>query len=141
MMPSTVLVTGGAGFIGSHTCLALMEAGYDVVVVDDLSNSSDVAIERMRELGDPAKLEFHRVDLRDLDGLDQVLHDHPVDAAVHFAGLKAVGESVARPLDYWDVNVGGTMTLLRALGRHGVRTVVFSSSATVYAFPDTLPLP
>ncbi|HEY3832755.1 MAG TPA: UDP-glucose 4-epimerase GalE [Acidimicrobiia bacterium] len=140
-MPSTVLVTGGAGFIGSHTCLALMDAGHNVVVVDDFSNSSESAIDRIRELGDSDKLVFHRVDLRDFDGLDQVLHDHPVDAAVHFAGLKAVGESVARPLDYWDVNVGSTMTLLRALGTHGVRTVVFSSSATVYGDPNVNPIP
>jgi UDP-glucose 4-epimerase len=139
-MPSTVLVTGGAGFIGSHTCLALMDAGHDVVVVDDLSNSSEVAIDRIKELGDPDKLAFHRVDLRDAAGLDTVLESHPVDAVVHFAGLKAVGESVARPLDYYDVNVSGTHVLLRALGRHGVRTIVFSSSATVYGDPQTLPI-
>ncbi len=141
MMASTVLVTGGAGFIGSHTCLALMEAGFDVVVVDDLSNSSEVAIDRMRELGDPSKLVFHHVDLRDPEALDTVLRAHPVDAVVHFAGLKAVGESVARPLDYYDVNVAGTLTLLRVLGEHGVRTIVFSSSATVYGDPDVLPIP
>src|SRR5947209_10063387 len=140
MMPSTVLVTGGAGFIGSHTCLALMEAGHDVVVVDDLSNSSEVAIDRIRELGDPSKLVFHKVDLRDAEGLDAVLRANPVDAVVHFAGLKAVGESVARPLDYYDVNVGGTMTLLRVLDAHDVRTMVFSSSATVYGDPDVLPI-
>ena len=140
MMPSTVLVTGGAGFIGSHTCLALMEAGYDVVVVDDLSNSSEVALDRIRELGEPDKLVFHHVDLRDADGLDAVLRANPVDAVVHFAGLKAVGESVARPLDYYDVNVGGTMNLLRVLDQHGVRTLVFSSSATVYGDPETLPI-
>src|SRR3954453_18359950 len=140
MMPSTVLVTGGAGFIGSHTCLALMDAGHDVVVVDDLSNSSEVAIERIRELGDPTKLAFHRVDLRDADGLDKVLSAHSIDAVVHFAGLKAVGESVARPLDYWDVNVAGTLVLLRALGKHGVKTLVFSSSATVYGDPGTNPI-
>lgn len=141
MMPSAVLVTGGAGFIGSHTCLALMEAGYDVVVVDDFSNSSEVALDRIRELGDPDKLVFERVDLRDRDGLDAVLRAHPVEAVVHFAGLKAVGESVTRPLEYWDVNVGGTMTLLRALQDHGVRTLVFSSSATVYGDPEELPIP
>src|SRR4051794_13794086 len=116
-MPSTVLVTGGAGFIGSHTCLALMDAGHDVVVVDDLSNSSEVAIGRIKELGNPDKLAFHLVDLRDGDALDAVLKAHPVDAVVHFAGLKAVGESVARPLDYYEVNVNSTMVLLRALGR------------------------
>ncbi len=140
MMPPTVLVTGGAGFIGSHTCLALMDAGHDVVVVDDLSNSSEVAIDRIRELGDRKKLAFHRVDLRDADGLDRVLSEHPIDAVVHFAGLKAVGESVARPLDYWDVNVAGTLVLLRVLGKHGVRTLVFSSSATVYGDPQTNPI-
>src|SRR3954454_17000081 len=139
-MPSTVLVTGGAGFIGSHTCLALMDAGYDVVVVDDLSNSSEVAIERIGELGDRSKLAFQRVDLRDAAALDAVFEAHPVDAVVHFAGLKAVGESVARPLDYYEVNVNSTMVLLRALGRHGVRNVVFSSSATVYGDPETNPI-
>ncbi len=141
MMASTVLVTGGAGYIGSHTCLALMAAGHDVVVVDDLSNSSKVAIDRINELGDASKLEFRCIDLRDEHALDAMLSDRPVDAVVHFAGLKAVGESVAHPLDYYDVNVGGTMVLLRVLGRHNVRTVVFSSSATVYGDPESLPIP
>ncbi|MEZ5143618.1 MAG: UDP-glucose 4-epimerase GalE [Acidimicrobiales bacterium] len=135
----TVLLTGGAGYIGSHTAVVLLEAGYRLVVVDDLSNSSEVALDRVRELA-PGELAFHRLDLRDEDALDAVVASSPVDAVVHFAGLKAVGESVAEPVRYYDVNIGGTVSLLRVLGRHGVKRLVFSSSATVYGAPDSVPL-
>src|SRR3954471_9580428 len=134
-----VLVTGGAGYIGSHSCVELMQAGHAVVVVDNLDNSSAVALDRVRELGGDA-LTFHEVDIRDADGLDRVFAGASIDAVVHFAGLKAVGESVAEPLRYYDNNVGGTNTLLRVMDAHGVHRIVFSSSATVYGAPDVVPI-
>lgn len=134
------MLTGGAGYIGSHTCVVLLEAGHRVVVVDDLSNSSEEAIERVRRLA-PGDLAFHRVDIRDTEALDRVVVDHEVDSVIHFAGLKAVGESVEQPLRYYDVNVGGTVSLLRVLERRGVRRLVFSSSATVYGDPEAVPIP
>jgi UDP-glucose 4-epimerase len=138
-MPSTVLVTGGAGYIGSHTCVELLAAGHRVVVVDDFSNSSPVALDRVKELGG-ANLELRQVDIRDRTALDGVFAAEPIDSVVHFAGLKAVGESVAQPLRYYDVNLGGTVSLLGAMQRHGVGKLVFSSSATVYGDPQVLPL-
>jgi UDP-glucose 4-epimerase len=135
-----VLVTGGAGYIGSHSCVELLQAGHSVVVVDNLDNSSVVAIDRVRELAGDA-LTFHEVDMRDAAALDRVFSRGPIDAVVHFAGLKAVGESVAEPLRYYDNNVGGTITLLRVMGEHGVHRIVFSSSATVYGAPDVVPIP
>jgi UDP-glucose 4-epimerase len=134
-----VLVTGGAGYIGSHSCVELLQAGHRVVVVDNLSNSSAVAVERVQELGGDA-LDFHDVDVRDRAALDYVFAANDVDAVVHFAGLKAVGESVAEPLRYYDNNVSGTATLLAAMAQHGVHRIVFSSSATVYGAPDTVPI-
>jgi UDP-glucose 4-epimerase len=133
-----VLVTGGAGYIGSHSCVELLAAGHRVVVVDNLDNSSVVAIERARELA--GDLAFHEVDLRDERALDQVFASRAIDAVVHFAGLKAVGESVAAPLRYYDNNIGGTTTLLRVMAAHGVHRFVFSSSATVYGAPDVVPI-
>ena len=135
----TILLTGGAGYIGSHTCVTLLEHGFGVVVVDDLSNSSRVALDRVLELA-PGELSFHQVDIRDEAALDAVLLAHPVDAAIHFAGLKAVGESVREPLRYFDVNLRGTISLLKVLERHGVRNLVFSSSATVYGDPAETPV-
>jgi UDP-glucose 4-epimerase len=134
-----VLVTGGAGYIGSHSCVELLQAGHSVVVVDNLDNSSAVAIDRVRELAGDA-LTFHEVDIRDEAALERVFSGTPIDAVVHFAGLKAVGESVAEPLRYYDNNVGGTITLLRVMGGHGVHRIVFSSSATVYGAPDVVPI-
>jgi UDP-glucose 4-epimerase len=138
-MSQTVLLTGGAGYIGSHTCVVLLEAGHRVVVVDDLSNSSETSIERVRELtgGD---LVFHQLDVRDTDALDAVVVDEQITSVVHFAGLKAVGESTEQPLRYYDVNLGATLSLLRVLQRRGVRNVVFSSSATVYGEPESVPI-
>lgn len=138
---ATVLVTGGAGYIGSHTCVALLEAGHRVVVVDDLSNSSEVALDRVRRLA-PGDLVFHRADIADRAALDRAFTAgvEPVAAVVHFAGLKAVGESVAEPLRYWRVNVGGALTLVEAMTDHGVRRLVFSSSATVYGDPAAVPI-
>jgi len=145
-----VLLTGGAGYIGSHTCLALLEQGHEVVIVDDLSNSSEESIRRVRELAHGpgrsaaqrpvGQVTFHHVDLRDTEALDAVVTVHPVDSVIHFAGLKAVGESARKPLEYYDANLGGTFSLLQVLGRHEVRNVVFSSSATVYGEPESVPL-
>jgi UDP-glucose 4-epimerase len=138
-MPETVLVTGGAGFIGSHTCVELLEHGYEVVVVDDFSNSSPAALEAVQKLaGRP--LIVHRADLRDRAALDAVFALHDVDAVIHFAAKKAVGESVQVPLDYFDVNVGGTTALLRIMYAHGVRRLVFSSSCSIYGDTATIPL-
>ncbi|RMG38756.1 MAG: UDP-glucose 4-epimerase GalE [Gammaproteobacteria bacterium] len=135
----TVLVTGGAGYIGSHTCLELLEAGYEVVVVDNLSNSSPEAIRRVEALsGRPVT--FVEADVRDRSALAALFDAHPVDAVIHFAGLKAVGESVEKPLAYYDNNVGGTVALLETMADKGIKRIVFSSSATVYGDPASLPI-
>jgi UDP-glucose 4-epimerase len=135
----TVLVTGGLGYIGSHTCVVLAEAGYDLVIVDNLVNAKASVLERLRELTG-REIEFHRVDLRERPALDRVLSKNKFHAVVHFAGLKAVGESVEKPVLYYDNNVGGTVALLDAMTAHGVHRIVFSSSATVYGEPERLPL-
>ena len=134
-----VLVTGGAGYIGSHTCVEMLDAGMDVVVVDNLSNSKEESLRRVREITGRA-LTFVKADLRDRAALDAIFGDGVFDAVVHFAGLKAVGESVEIPLDYYDNNVGGTITLCRAMSAAGVKNLVFSSSATVYGDPATVPI-
>ncbi len=134
-----ILVTGGAGYIGSHTCLELLRAGHEVIVLDNLSNSSVTSLERVAELAGRAPV-FHEVDLRDAEGLDRVFRSSPIEAVIHFAGLKAVGESVEQPLRYWDNNVTGTIRLLEAMTRHRVRTLVFSSSCTVYGTPASVPI-
>ncbi|HKI65134.1 MAG TPA: UDP-glucose 4-epimerase GalE [Burkholderiales bacterium] len=136
----TILVTGGLGYIGSHTCVALAQAGYGIVVVDNLCNSKPAVLERVRELAPGARIEFHRADLRDRSALEAAFAAQPVAAVIHFAGLKAVGESVAKPVLYYDNNVGGSIALLEAMARRGVRRLVFSSSATVYGEPERLPL-
>lgn len=138
-----ILVTGGAGYIGSHTCLELLLAGHDVIVVDNLSNSKKEALHRVRELAGPehaGRLSFHRVDLLDRAALANVFARAPVDAVIHFAGLKAVGESVSIPLRYYHNNVTGTLILCEVMADHGVRNLVFSSSATVYGDPATVPI-
>lgn len=135
----TILLTGGAGYIGSHAALEVLRAGLDVVVADNLSNSRQTALTRVGELaGRPVP--FHRADIRNPAALDRIFGGGEIDAVMHFAGLKAVGESVAQPLRYWDNNVTGTVALLEAMARHGVKTIVFSSSATVYGVPDSVPL-
>ena len=139
-----LLITGGAGFIGSHTCVVLLEAGHELVVLDSFANSSPVALERVSELaGRPVQLV--EGDVRDAALLDQLFTDatascQPIEAVIHFAGLKAVGESVAEPLRYWDVNLCGSRTLLAVMDAHGCRTLVFSSSATLYGYPETVPI-
>jgi UDP-glucose 4-epimerase len=141
--PRTVLVTGGAGYIGSHTCLELLSENYNVVVVDNLDNSSEEALQRVRKLTACAeeRIRFRQCDIRDTKGLDKVLTEFPeISSCIHFAGLKAVGESVAKPLSYYDCNLGGTVNLLELLSKHGVKNFVFSSSATVYGDPEMLPV-
>ena len=142
---ANLLITGGAGFIGSHTCLVLLEADHDLLVLDDFSNSSPLALTRVQELTGRS-LQLVRGDLRDQALLDRIFtdaasHGTPIEAVIHFAGLKAVGESVAQPLRYWDVNVSGSLTLLSAMAAHGCHTLVFSSSATLYGYPEAVPIP
>jgi len=136
----TVLVTGGAGYIGSHMCVELLQAGYDVVVLDNLSNSSRASI-RAVETITQRSLQFIEGDIRSREQLEQLFANHRIDAVIHFAGLKAVGESVAQPLKYYDNNVHGTLSLIEAMRAADVKTLVFSSSATVYGIPETVPIP
>ena len=137
---SSILVTGGAGFIGSHTTLELLRAGHDVVVLDSLVNSRREAVARVAALAG-REVPFVEADVRDRAALDALFARHSVGAVIHFAGLKAVGESVEKPLSYWDANVGGSVALLEAMTKAGVRTLVFSSSATVYGDPASVPIP
>jgi UDP-glucose 4-epimerase len=136
----TILVTGGLGYIGSHTCVVLAAAGCRLIVVDNLVNAKPQVLDRIRALAPDASIAFHQLDLRDRPALERVMAADKPEAVVHFAGLKAVGESVERPLDYYDNNVGGSIALLQAMDRTGVRGIVFSSSATVYGDPERLPL-
>ena len=134
-----IFVTGGAGYIGSHTCVELLNAGHDVTVYDNLSNSQPEALARVERITGK-KLTFIQGDIRDGAALNAALKMSQPEAVVHFAGLKAVGESVTQPLHYYDNNVVGTLRLLEAMGQQGVKTIVFSSSATVYGDPQYLPL-
>ncbi len=134
-----ILVTGGAGYIGSHTCVELLQAGHEVVVVDNLANSKKESLERVQEITGKF-VEFHRVDLRDERALDAVFEGAEIEAVIHFAGLKAVGESVAMPLHYYHNNVTGTLILCQVMAARGVKNIVFSSSATVYGDPHTVPI-
>lgn len=138
-MKNKILVTGGTGYIGSHTCIALHEAGYDIVVYDNLSNSSREAVNRVSTLIGQT-IEFIEGDIRDVETLRQVFSTHQFFGVIHFAGLKAVGESVAKPLLYYDNNVSGTITLLEVMAEYAVKNLVFSSSATVYGNPENLPI-
>jgi UDP-glucose 4-epimerase len=134
-----ILVTGGAGYIGSHTCVELLNAGHEVVVVDDLSNSNASVLERVARIcGRPAL--FIQADVRDRARMEQIFAEHRIDAVIHFAGLKAVGESVAEPLRYYDVNVYGSIVLFQTMASFGVDKLIFSSSATVYGDPATVPI-
>lgn len=136
---ANILVTGGAGYIGSHTCVELLLAGHDVVVLDNLSNSSEESLNRVQELANK-KLTFIEGDIRDAKVLDQLFGQHKIDAVIHFAGLKAVGESQQIPLTYFDNNIAGSISLVQAMERAGVYNLVFSSSATVYDEANTSPL-
>lgn len=134
-----ILVTGGAGYIGSHTCIELIKSGYEVVVVDNLCNSSLESLKRVEKLAD-SHIPFHKVDVRDKSALTRVFEQHSIDGVIHFAGLKAVGESVEKPIEYYDTNVGGTFILAEVMHDFGCKTFVFSSSATVYGEPHTVPI-
>jgi UDP-glucose 4-epimerase len=134
-----VLVTGGAGYIGSHTTVELLEAGHEVVVVDNLSNSSEESLRRVQEITNKG-LVFYKDDVCDRAALDKIFAAHPIDAVIHFAGLKAVGESVQKPLEYYHNNLVSSLTLCEAMRDHNVKKLIFSSSATVYGTPDELPL-
>lgn len=135
----SVLVTGGAGYIGSHTCVELLEAGYEVVVVDNLSNSSKLSLSRVKEITGKS-LTFYEADLLDRKALIDIFKKEKIESVIHFAGLKAVGESVAKPLEYYYNNVTGTLILCDVMRQFGVKNIVFSSSATVYGNPKTVPI-
>ena len=135
----TILVTGGAGFIGSHTCVELLNAGYDIVIVDNLYNSSEKSLDRVKELTGK-DFTFYPYDIRDKENMKKIFENHKIDACIHFAGLKAVGESCREPLMYYDNNIGGTLALCEVMAEYGCKKIVFSSSATVYGNSNISPL-
>lgn len=135
----SILVTGGAGYIGSHTCVELIEAGYDVIVVDNLCNSSEESLKRVEKITGKEVL-FYRVDIADREKMSQIFNENEIDSVIHFAGLKAVGESCEKPLEYFTNNISGTLVMLDVMRKHGVKNIVFSSSATVYGNPETVPI-
>ena len=134
-----ILVTGGAGYIGSHTIIELIGAGHSVIVVDNLVNSSEESLHRVNRITG-CHIPFYRVDIRDRSGLNAVLDEQPVDVCIHFAGLKAVGESVSLPWEYYENNINGTLVLVDVLRKHGCKNIIFSSSATVYGDPELIPI-
>lgn len=134
-----VLVTGGAGYIGSHACVELLEAGYEIVVMDNLSNSKEESLNRVKKITGK-NFEFYKTDLLDREGLENIFKAERIDSVIHFAGLKAVGESVAIPLKYYNNNITGTINLLEIMQKYEVKKIVFSSSATVYGDPHKVPI-
>ena len=134
-----ILVTGGAGYIGSHTCVELLNAGYDVVVADNLYNSSKKAVDRVEQITGK-KLKFYEVDLLDQPKVKEIFDKEEIEAVIHFAGLKAVGESVQKPLEYYTNNISGTLAMCDVMRKHGVKNIIFSSSATVYGDPAEIPI-
>ena len=134
-----ILVTGGAGYIGSHTCVELLDAGYDVVVLDNLSNSSEKSLDRVKALTGK-EVKFYKGDILDRDILNKIFQEEKIDCCIHFAGLKAVGESVAKPWEYYNNNIAGTLTLCDVMRNHNVKNIIFSSSATVYGNPAQIPI-
>ena len=134
-----ILVTGGAGYIGSHTCVELLNAGYDVIVVDNLYNSNEKAIERIETITNK-KVKFYKEDILDKEAMNMIFDENKIDAVIHFAGLKAVGESVQKPVEYYTVNIGGTLNLVDVMRKHNVKNIIFSSSATVYGEPAQIPI-
>ena len=134
-----ILVTGGAGYIGSHTVVELQNAGYDVVVLDNLSNASEKALDRVSKItGKPVK--FYKADILDRDALNDIFDKETIESCIHFAGLKAVGESVVKPWEYYENNIAGTLTLVDVMRKHNVKNIIFSSSATVYGDPAQIPI-
>lgn len=138
-MSNTILVTGGAGYIGSHTCVELIDAGFDIVIVDNLSNSKLESIRRIEKITGQA-VPFYQADIRDAAALNRIFAQHTINAVIHFAGLKAVGESCQQPLSYYQNNIAGSLVLLETMAANGVKNLVFSSSATVYGDPHTVPI-
>lgn len=134
-----ILVTGGAGYIGSHTCVELLNAGHEVIVLDNLSNASEKSLDRVREITGK-DLTFHKGDIRDREFLEKLFSDDKIDAVIHFAGLKAVGESVEKPWEYYDNNITGTLTLVDVMRKNGCKNIIFSSSSTVYGTPEQVPV-
>lgn len=135
----SILVTGGAGFIGSHTVVELQEAGYDVVVVDNLSNSSEKSLERVEQITGK-KVTFYKADILDKEALEQIFEKETIESCIHFAGLKAVGESVEKPWEYYNNNITGTLNLVDVMRKHQCKNIIFSSSATVYGTPEEMPI-
>ena len=136
---SQILVTGGAGYIGSHTCVELLESGYDVVVVDNLCNSSEESLRRVEQITGK-QVTFYKLDIADRAGMETVFQNHEIQAVIHFAGLKAVGESVQKPMLYYQNNITGTLVLCEVMQKYGCKNLVFSSSATVYGDPASVPI-
>ena len=134
-----ILVTGGAGYIGSHTCVEVLDAGYDVVVLDNLSNSSEKSLDRVKALTGK-EVKFYKGDILDRDILNKIFKEEKIDSCIHFAGLKAVGESVAKPWEYYNNNIAGTLTLVDVMRQNGCKSIIFSSSATVYGDPAQIPI-
>lgn len=134
-----ILVTGGAGYIGSHTCVELLNAGYDVIVVDNLYNSNQKAIDRIEQITQK-KVKFYKEDILDKEALKKIFSENQIDAVIHFAGLKAVGESVQKPVEYYTVNIAGTLNLIDVMRTYGCKNIIFSSSATVYGEPAQIPI-
>ena len=134
-----ILVTGGAGYIGSHTCIELLNAGYEVVVMDNLYNASEEALRRVEKITGK-HVTFYKADMLDRDAMEKIFDAEKIDAVIHFAGLKAVGESVAKPWEYYHNNITGTLILLDVMRKHGVKKIIFSSSATVYGDPAFVPI-
>jgi len=134
-----ILVTGGAGFIGSHTCVELLDSGYEVVVVDNLCNSSKESLKRVEKITGKS-VKFYEADIADKDAMNKVFEENDISCVIHFAGLKAVGESVQKPLEYYQNNISGTLNMCEVMRNHGVKNIIFSSSATVYGDPASVPI-
>ena len=135
----SILITGGCGYIGSHTCLELLAGGHEIVVLDNYYNSNPEALSRVKELSGK-DFPFYECDIRDAEGLRKIFQKHSIEAVIHFAGLKAVGESVQKPLTYYDNNISGTVTLCQVMAEFGCKRIIFSSSATVYGMSNPSPL-
>ena len=135
----TILVAGGAGYIGSHTCVELLQAGYDVVVVDNLSNSSQESLKRVEKITGKS-VKFYEADVADKETMDKIFNENDIFGVINFAGLKAVGESVEKPLEYYQNNITGTLNMCEVMRKHDVKNIIFSSSATVYGDPETVPI-
>ncbi|NLK73128.1 MAG: UDP-glucose 4-epimerase, partial [Clostridiales bacterium] len=134
-----ILVTGGTGYIGSHTCIELLNAGYEVLIIDNLSNSKHEVVDKIKKISNK-NVVFYEADIRDNKKLYEIFEGNTIEAVIHFAGLKAVGESVKKPIEYYENNVTGTLTLLKAMQIHNIKKMVFSSSATVYGMTEKMPV-